>query len=161
MAHHVVVTVDNIGGLTNALDDIQLELEQKLDRLVGELAAQGAMHASLGFARGQYDGEGGVADVTAENNGDGTAKVIASGDKVLFMEFGAGYLMGYGHPEPLGFGPGTYPGKGHWDDPNGWWYRWSDGHAHHSYGNPPSAAMYEARKYLEQNLAAIAGEIFG
>ena len=80
------------------------------------------------------------------------AAVVASGEGALFLEFGAGYLMGYGHPEPLGYGPGTYPGKGHWDDPNGWYYE----HGKKSYGNPPTAAMYNARKIIQQNLKDLA-----
>lgn len=162
MAHHVVVTVDNIGTLTNALDDIQLELEQKLDTLVNRLAEIGAEQANDGFSGAEYDGNGGASARPVTGNGN-TSTVLAEGDAVLFIEFGAGNLKGWGHPEPMGYGPGTYnpnyPTKENpnWSNPNGWYYA----HGQKSYGNPPTAAMYNARKYLEQNLAAIAGEIFG
>jgi hypothetical protein len=89
--------------------------------------------------------------------------VVATGDAVLFIEFGAGYLMGYGHPEPMGYGPGTYPGKGHWDDPKGWYLPKAVQEAtgkKKSFGNPPAAAMYNTVKDLEERIAEIASEVF-
>ena len=52
-------------------------------------------------------------------------------------------------------GPGTYPeGKGHWNDPKGWWLPKEKG-GEHTYGNPPAAPMYDAVKTIEQKLLQI------
>ena len=78
----------------------------------------------------------------------------------IFIEFGAGITYGYGHPlaGELGVGPGTYPeGKGHWDNPGGWWYA----HGQHSYGNPPAMAMVAARDAMVADITTIAREVFG
>lgn len=128
-------------------------LDRKCDELCSRLASLGAVKASLGFARSIYNGSNSY-DITVEPDGDNAYRVIANGEAVLFVEFGSG-LIGYGHPEPHGYGPGTYPGKGHWDDPNGWWYA----KGKHSYGNPPNAPMYNAVKEVELELARIAREV--
>lgn len=137
-------------------------LEQKCDELAARLADLGGFTASLGFARAFYVGPNDAA-ITVEKKGNGHYVIKANGTSVLFIEFGSGVTYGYGHPEPNGYGPGTYPGKGHWDDPNGWYLpknaQAADG-TKHSYGNPPAKAMYNAVTELEQNLDSIVREVF-
>jgi hypothetical protein len=85
--------------------------------------------------------------------------IYAEGESVAFIEFGSGDKYGHGHPQAgeLGMGPGTYPeGKGHWDDPRGWWY----GHGKHTYGNPPAMAMYQAVQAMTEQITMIAREVF-
>ena len=54
-------------------------------------------------------------------------------------------------------GPGTYPdGKGHWDDPNGWWF----GDGEHTFGNPPAQAMYDAKQEIINAIEQVANEVF-
>lgn len=121
------------------------------------LAVLGATVASIQFSRAVYNG---TNDVTVRVDDTGSVAVIyADGSAVAFIEFGSGAKYGYGHPDAarLGTGPGTYPdGKGHWDDPRGWWY----GHGKHSYGNPPAMAMYEAREQIVEQLTEIARQVF-
>ncbi len=121
------------------------------------LATLGASVASIQFSRAIYNG---VNDVTVRVDDTGSVAVIyAEGSAVAFIEFGSGAKYGYGHPDAarLGTGPGTYPdGKGHWDDPRGWWY----GHGKHSYGNPPAMAMYQAREQIVEQLTEIARQVF-
>ena len=121
------------------------------------LATLGASVASIQFSRAIYNG---TNDVTVRVDNTGSVAVIyAEGSAVAFIEFGSGAKYGYGHPDAarLGTGPGTYPdGKGHWDDPRGWWY----GHGKHSYGNPPAMAMYQAREQLVEQLTQIARQVF-
>lgn len=152
----------SIDAAIRGVNDREEWLKQKVDELAGKLADLGAVSASLGFSRAFYVGPNDVS-VTVENKGSGHYVVKANGESVLFIEFGAGVRYGYGHPEPNGYGPGTYPGKGHWDDPNGWYLPKSaqsaDG-TKHSYGNPPAMAMYNAVKELEQNLESIVREVF-
>ena len=150
----VELSTRGIKQLEDTLKERRKWLERKCAELASRLADMGAMKAEVGFAASYYDGDM-DASVTVEQVGDAAFKVRASGECVLFVEFGTG-LIGYGHPEPQGFGPGTYPGKGHWDDPNGWYYA----HNQHSHGNPPNMPMYNTVKELEQELARVVREVF-
>lgn len=135
--------------------------EEKARELAERLASLGATVASIRFSRAVYTGKKDV-DVTVEELPNGY-KVKADGESVLFIEFGSGVTYGYGHPEAgeFGMGPGTYPdGKGHWDDPKGWYLPKSAGGGH-TFGNPPAMPMYEARKAIEQELPRIVKEVFG
>lgn len=134
--------------------------EEKARELAERLAALGATVASIRFSRAVYTGKKDV-EVTVEELPNGY-KVKADGESVLFIEFGSGVTYGYGHPEAgeFGMGPGTYPnGKGHWNDPKGWYLPKSAGGGH-TFGNPPAMPMYEARKAIEQELPKIVKEVF-
>lgn len=144
----------SVSRATRRLDEYFADLIEKANTVCERLATIGAVRASLDFSRAIYNGTNDVA-VTVEPIDNGYA-IHATGNAVLFIEFGSGASYGYGHPEPEGYGPGTYPGKGHWDDPNGWWY----GSHEHSYGNPPAAAMYHAKQDVLQEVQRIADEVF-
>lgn len=131
-------------------------VETKETELRIRLAQLGATVASIQFSRAIYNGS---KDVTVRVDATGSVAVIyAEGESVAFIEFGSGIKYGYGHPQAgeHGVGPGTYPGKGHWDNPKGWWY----GHGKHSYGNPPAMAMYDAVQTMTEELTRIAREVF-
>lgn len=136
------------------LDEYFADLIEKANTVCERLASMGAVRASLDFSRAIYNGTNDVS-VSVEPIENGYA-IHARGNAVLFIEFGSGASYGYGHPEPEGYGPGTYPGKGHWDDPNGWWY----GNHEHSYGNPPAQAMYNAKRDIQAEVQRIADEVF-
>lgn len=158
----VELNTKDIELLIKELDDYKKALDEKCQELIDRLAAEGVTRAQWRFDMATYDGDGKVK-VEAVPDGKLRTYVVATGDAVLFIEFGAGYLMGYGHPEPMGYGPGTYPGKGHWDDPNGWWLPKAVQEAtgkKKSFGNPPAAAMYTTVKDLEERIAEIASEVF-
>ena len=136
-------------------------VEQKETELRSRLASRGATVASIQFARAVYNG---VNDVSVRVDDTGSVAVIyAEGESVAFIEFGSGERYGSGHPlaGQFGFGPGTWSegpdGKGHWNDPKGWWY----GHGQHSYGNPPAMAMVSARDAMVEDITQIAREVFG
>lgn len=153
----VDVNIFDYGSVSRAqrrLDEYFADLIEKANTVCERLATIGAVRASLDFSRAIYNGTNDVA-VTVEPIDNGYA-IHATGNAVLFIEFGSGASYGYGHPEPEGYGPGTYPGKGHWDDPNGWWY----GSHEHSYGNPPAAAMYHAKQDVINEVQRIADEVF-
>ena len=130
---------------------------EKETELRNRLAELGANVASIQFRQAIYDG---TNDVSVRVDSTGSVAVIyAEGQSVAFIEFGTGSRWGYGHPlaGELGVGPGTYPeGKGHWDDPKGWWYA----HGKHSYGNVPAMAMYKAVQEMTTQLTQIAREVF-
>lgn len=136
-------------------------IERKEIEFRSRLASLGATVASIQFARAIYNG---TNDVSVRVDDTGSVAVIyAEGESVAFIEFGSGSRYGYGHPQAgqFGVGPGTYSdgpeGKGHWDNPKGWWY----GHGKHSYGNPPAMAMVKARDAMVEDITTIAKEVFG
>lgn len=111
-------------------------------------------------------------DIT--RNGDTIEGVLSvSGEAILFLEFGAG-LIGYGHPRAgeFGFGPGTYPGGGNWNNPGGWWYPTDDpaltirtdsngqgwGFSH---GTKPLMPMEIASQLIQRNVLAVVTEELG
>ena len=136
-------------------------VERKEAELRSKLAARGLAVAAVHFAMADYDGDDDVS-VRVDDTGS-VAVIYAEGKSVAFIEFGSGAAMGYGHPTAMqfGFGPGTWStgesGKGHWDDPNGWYYE----HGKKSHGNPPAMAMYEAVQTMTAEITSIAREVFG
>ena len=157
--YSIDLSASGIKELQSGLEDRQKWLSQKSEELCKRLADMGAVKASLNFSRAIYTGEE-DHEITVEPI-DGGYSVRASGETVLFVEFGTG-LIGYGHPEDHGMTPGSYPGEGHWNDPNGWWIPRSknNGHSLHTYGNPPNMPMYNAVKELELELARVVKEVF-
>lgn len=156
----VPLSVSGVQKLLDELQEYRRWQKEKAVELAQRLAMLGATVASIGFSRAIYS-EMRDANVSVVAIPGGYA-VKADGESVLFIEFGSGITYGSGHPEAqeFGMGPGTYPeGKGHWDDPNGWWIPKSAGGGH-TYGNPPAMPMYEARKQIEQELPRIVREVF-
>lgn len=151
------ISADGFNTLLREVEDKQKWLNEKTQELCKRLADMGVVKAEAYFSNAVYDG---IYDFEVHADPiEGGYVVKASGEKILFIEFGSG-LIGYGHPEPNDYGPGTYPGKGHWKDPQGWWYKNEDGSGHHSYGNPPNMPMYKAVTGLEQELARVVKEVF-
>lgn len=155
------ITIElNPTSINKAIKDIRklnAEWDRKIDEVTRRLAEIGATKASLGFSRAVYTGDNDVS-ISVEPIENGYS-IIASGEAVLFIEFGSGVTYGYGHPAPMNYGPGTYPGNGHWDDSKGWWLPKDKGGLH-TYGNPPSATMYQTGKELQQEILRIAREVF-
>lgn len=153
-------------SVRNAITELkkyQTDMDSKVMRVCEMLAHIGEVRASADFGNAQYDGNNDVK-VTAEPYGTGW-RVVASGNAVLFIEFGAGAKMGYGHPNPQGYGPGTYPGKGHWNDPKGWVYggvgKGKGRKPLRSFGNRPAAAMYNAEQDIRGEIERVVSEVFG
>ena len=143
------------------LEDYSRSLDRKAVELCKRLADMGALYAEWNFSGVLYAGNTDV-NISVERVDDYTYAIYASGEAVLFMEFGAGIRHGYGHPQAdeFGMGPGTYPGKGHWNDPKGWWFG-EKGNWTHTYGNAPGMPMYNAAKDLRNEILTAAREIFG
>ena len=137
-------------------------VQRKEAELVTKLAERGKDVASVKFAGAKYDG---TNDVSVRVDSTGSVAVIyVEGEAVAFIEFGSGAKEGYGHPlaGDFGLGPGTWStneelgGKGHWDDPNGWYYK----HGVKSHGNPPAMAMVDAVQAMTAEITSIAKEVF-
>ena len=156
----IVSTVGDVDKVIKELAEYNRRLEEKAQMLGERLAALGATKASLGFARAITDNND--VEITVERDGNNFI-IRAEGEEVAFIEFGAGITYGYGHPQAaeFGTGPGTFPnGKGHWNDPKGWWYTDENGQRKHTYGTPPSMPMYNTMRELEQQIEQIAREVF-
>lgn len=162
MAKKIAVSLsnDSIKGAVKELRRYARWVAKKEAELRTRLATIGATAASIQFSRAIYNGSNDVA-VRVDNTGS-VAVIYAEGKSVVFIEFGSGAKYGYGHPQAgeFGFGPGTYSdgpdGKGHWDDPKGWYYA----PGQHSYGNPPAMAMYKAVQEITEQVTKIAKEVF-
>lgn len=155
------ITIDPINprSIQNAireLEEYKREIKRKSDLLCDKLAELGAKRVSIEYSwvESLVSDSGDMPVISVTNEGD-TWTIHADGKEVAFLEFGSG-LIGYGHPEPQGYGPGKYPGKGHWNDPKGWHTPLGQ----HSYGNEPTAGMWQAKVEMRENLKRIAEEVF-
>lgn len=157
---HVELSNQSINAAIKELKAYKKWVQTKETELRKKLAAVGATVASLNFSRAIYSGTNDVT-VRVEDNGR-TATIFAEGNAVAFIEFGTGDKYGHGHPQnaQFGVGPGTWSdgpdGKGHWDNPKGWYY----GHGKHTFGNPPAMAMWRTVQKMQEQLTDIAKEVF-
>jgi hypothetical protein len=148
-------------------DAVKLVKQYKRDFLVKEqefarrLADLGVRVAQAGFATADYDGVNDVV-VTLVKTSTGYA-VLASGEKVGFIEFGTGIRYPEWDNTDMAYTPpvhGTY-GKGQGKNPWGWWFKAHDGAmARHTYGNPPAEAMRTARDEMVAQVIQIAREVW-
>lgn len=147
---------------------------EKLNRVGNEIAEKlsqlGYQTAYLIMNEHIYSGDT-IGSLTVEEVGPAKYILKAGSQALLFFEFGAG-INGGGHPlaGEFGFGPGTYPGKGHWNNPHGWFYETDDPDLivkygkdgqglGHSYGNPPHMPMYLASREMRDELLNVAKEV--
>lgn len=162
MSRTINVDLDpaSINAAILQIRDYQEWIKAKANELTRRLAEIGAAEACITFSDAMYDGNNDTV-VMVEPNGDNGYAVKASGTAVLFIEFGAGITYGYGHPDPevegVQMGPGTYPTESiYWAAPEGWYYA----HDKHTYGNPPSMAMYNAANDMRDKVLEVAREVF-
>lgn len=173
--YEVELSSRGIAELQRGLVEYQIWLERKTDELAKRLADIGVKKAELNFSKALYDGINDVSISPAEKVGDATYVVKANGQSVLFIEFGTGVHYPDSHPEANGFKHGTY-GKGNGAN-DYWWYTGQPGSAGGvlatdprtgyvhpnttiTRGNPANQSMYDTVRYLEQELASIAREVF-
>lgn len=164
---------DSIGRAIAQLEAYQKRVEEAGDKIARELADLG-YQVAYGVMQGHvFSGETSESLEVVE---DGPNRYIltAGSAALLFFEFGAGARYGSGHPwdGELGFGPGTYPGNGHWNDPKGWWFPTDDPRLilrrdksgqgwGHSYGNKPHMPFYKASKAMREDIVRVAREALG
>ena len=155
----VPLSVAGIDRAIKELEEYQKWFNERTRVFLDRLAKEGCEVAQAGFKTATYDGDNDVK-VSVDDLGETVRAVVALGRATLFIEFGSGVITPL-HPEtPDGLGRGSWSdgpnGKGHWQDPNGWYYA----HGKKSRGNPANMAMYEAVKDLENRLGQIAREVF-
>ena len=163
-----------LGTLDKAVREIgeyELSLKKKCAELNERVASYGGFLARARFSQAMYAGLNDT-EITVEPYDEGY-KIIASGQAVLFIEFGTG-TKNPEHPlsAQFGYAHGTY-GKGKGDSskyPNGWTYWGDPGNAgspvpgkdglYRTQGNPANRCMYDTGKELREELARIAKEVF-
>jgi hypothetical protein len=160
------LSVSEINNAVKELRKYQSDINYKCQRFADRLADLGLQTAKAVLEKHIYSGEtvGSLRIETDESGAVTKLRIVVESEAILFLEFGAGIkYSGTVNPKSseTGYGPGTYPGAGHWDDPNGWWYLGDDGEYHHSYGIEAAMPMYKATVAMRQQISSIAKEVFG
>lgn len=166
MTLNISLDESSIDDAIKKLNEYKKWLEGKSKELCERLAMFGSFKVSSGFFSAIYDGDKDY-EVTVEETKD-WYNIIASGETVLILEFGAGITYGYGHPlaEEMGMGPGTHPDPHYkmvhgelvpnWRNPKGWYTP----DRTHTYGNSPAMPMYNTVQDIRKEVERIAKEVF-
>ena len=138
------------------------EFLKKEKRLLEGLANIGIKEASVRFTTAMYDGTNDVS-VTLDENNRGYV-IVAEGEAVAFIEFGAGvYHNGsepYPNPRPSGIvGIGEY-GKGKGKQ-KAWGYKNENDELVITRGNPAAMPMWYASEEIKNSVLKVAREVFG
>ena len=133
-------------------DDI-VTSEERVEKAFEKTVSEFASRAQAGYAikAAAY----GTSTPTVFYTMSGKRSAIITGTNALFLEYGTGIkYSSVQYPEANPYGPGTWSlsakGKGHWDDPNGWY----DPMGKHHYGNPPVMVWYYQKRDFIKNFRA-------
>lgn len=146
-------------GIANAIRELEQyrdDVENAVQDVEHRLAVIGRDKAEDNYA-GSYNTLAGNTDVTVEAEG---SKVVASGEDLMFNEFGAGTTAGQ-HPwagkAPVDVSPGSWSAT-HAQEftQRGRWY-YNDVRYTNIF---PSRSLYLAFSYMRQNVQRIAREVF-
>ena len=170
MKIRVSLNPESIDKAIRQLQDYANSLDRKVAELKQRLGSEGYLIAETEFGSAIYDGHN---DVSVELLDEDNKLVIrASGETVMFIEFGTGVTFQTYHPkrDEIGIGDvGTY-GHGLGKLTGGWRYKGEPGtygeedpkHPGyiHTYGNPANMPMYNASKDMRERVLQIAQEVF-
>lgn len=157
----------NANKVAQQIRAYQKQLPSKYSKALERIATIGGGTARVKFTQAFYAGKNDV-EIEVKRISNTHYQVIASGETVLFIEFGTGVSNSeYVAPSGLTYKHGTY-GKGHGADPNGWVYVGEQGNAgkpladgvYKTKGNPPARAMYDASKDMRAEITRIFREEF-
>ena len=152
----------DVNGAIAQLNTFKQKFLAKERELLRALAEIGLKEASVRFTTAMYDG---VNDVSVRldetNNG---YVIMADGQAVAFIEFGAGVYHNtsepYPNPRPEGIvGIGEY-GEGH-GKRKAWGYYDDSGGLVITKGNPAAMPMWYASEEIRNSILRIAREVFG
>ena len=98
----------SVDDIIRGLQDYKKSLRAKADALMKALAEAGCEAVTVTYAGARYTGPR-DEHVSVEERGPGEYAIVASGQTVLFVEFGAGVTLGGGHPQAgeFGYHPGV------------------------------------------------------
>ena len=161
-------TIINVGlgeqGISRAIQELKRykqEFLKREKRLLEGLAEIGLKEASVRFTTAMYDGTNDVS-VTLDVINNGYA-IVAEGQAVAFIEFGAGvYHNGsepYPNPRPNGIvGIGEYgQGKG---KQKAWGYKNENDELVITRGNPAAMPMWYASEEIKNSVLKVVREVF-
>lgn len=163
MSREITVDLFHLDDLSAILGAYLDELKEKKRQIVQNTAEAIRDKAQENFDSAVYEQEKDV-HVTVEEDGD-AARVVARGESVPWIEFGAGQFYNggagavgsYPHPwaESMGMSAiGTYgQGKGARDT---WVYLDGDGEKRFTHGTPIAAPMYNAAEYGREVITDVA-----
>lgn len=144
------------------LKQFKQEFLKKEKRLLEGLAEIGLKEASVRFTTAMYDGTNDVSVKLDETNNGYV--IVADGNAVAFIEFGAGVYHNtsepYPNPRPQGIvGIGEY-GKGKGKN-KAWGYKDENDELVITRGNPAAMPMWYASEEIKNSILKIAKEVFG
>ena len=162
------VKIEGLDSVIAALKDYRDSLPAKRKAFLWRLGNMGVNTANVNFRYAQYDGTNDT-QVSSRWKDDNTLEVVASGNSVLFIEFGSGVHYEEWHPmRPPGMEIGSY-GRGQGNN-DYWFYKGETGTNGqpstkypgliYTHGNPPARAMYEAAVEMRERIAEIAKEVY-
>lgn len=155
----------NEEGINRAIKELKQYKQKFLEkekRLLEGLAEIGIKEASVRFTTAMYDGTNDVS-VKLDETKNGYV-IVAEGEAVAFIEFGAGVYHNtsepYPNPRPQGVvGIGEY-GKGHGKQ-KAWGYIDENDEVVITRGNPAAMPMWYASEEIKNSVLRIAKEVFG
>ena len=158
----MTLSVDSIENAIKEVTAYRDSIALKANELTEKLAEIGVEEASVRFTTASYDGVN-DSSVSIEPIANGYA-ILAEGNAVAFIEFGAGVYHNpgepYPNPRPSGIvGIGEY-GKGH-GKRKAWGFRDGTGELVITHGNPAAMPMWHAGEEMRRNILRIAREVFG
>lgn len=166
----------SIGAAIDKVHKYRVEFERKCETVVSELAEIGYQAAYRILAEHVFDGDTLASlRVDALSGADNVYVVSAKSKALLILEFGSG-LPAANTPHPkageFNMGAGTASEKGHWNNPNGWYYPTNDprlinkynkdgtqGYGH-SKGMKPQMPFHTASVEMERQIADIVKRVF-
>lgn len=166
----IKLSVRSINAAIKEIEAYRNKLESIRETICRNLAQIGMQEASVRFASAHYDGAN-DSSVTIEPMINGY-KVVASGDSIAFIEFGAGvhYNAGSSYPLPK---PSGIVGIGEYGKKQGkkdkWQYKGDpgtdgvvsrDGRVVTTQGNPAQMPMYHALMAMQNEVERIVREAF-
>jgi len=155
-------------GLLQKIDKMISAVQTDVPKAIGDRALDAKEKAANGFSTAEYHGTNDV--VVDMESGDNTWKITASGDAVLFIEYGTG--LRFKHDSQFGdygqYDPGSWSGthgrylfRPKWDFWHDWWPVPGYGQTYQTLGNPSANVMYNTQKNLESTLLTEANYALG
>ena len=152
----------DINRAIKELERYKQEFLKKEKRVIEGLAEIGLREASVRFTTAMYDGTNDVSvRLDTSNNG---YVIVAEGQAVAFIEFGAGVYHNtsepYPNPRPNGIvGIGEYgQGKG---KQKAWGYKNENDELVITRGNPAAMPMWYASEEIKNSVMKVVREVFG
>ena len=160
----ITCTLDpnDINRAIKELKAYKQEFLKKEKRLLEGLAKIGIKEASVRFTTAMYDG---INDVSVRlDDGGNEYVIVAEGEAVAFIEFGAGVYHNtsepYPNPRPEGIvGIGEY-GKGY-GKRKAWGYKNESDELVITRGNPAAMPMWYASEEMRNSVTKLVKEVFG